>query len=403
MGALRRYPAFRFLWASNLGFFTGVWMQTLVLGWVTYEVTNSEFLLAVFTAARLFPMLLGPIGGLLADRIDRIQLLIWSQVFVFGVSVALAFLVLTDRIEYSHLLIGGFLIGLTQAPVQPTRTTLIMDIVAREDVSNAVALNTIALSVTRVIGPALGGALIALLDSGLTLLLSSACYVAGALAVLPIRELSARVAPKARPRFTQDLIEGFRIVLGDSKMRAVVFITLAANICAWPVLQAFMPVFARDILEVGVSGLAILMTASGLGAIVGAFYIASLGDFQWKGTLYIWGTGFFGLFFALFAITHSFPLAVALMAGVGFASATFGVLQATLLLLLAPAEVRGRAMGIQVLAIGILPIATLAQGAVASVVGVATMTIIAGSALFAVMSLIFVTSPGLRAFRSEST
>ena len=78
IGAFRRYPEFRFLWASNLSFFTGVWMQTLVLGWVTYELTNSEFLLALFSAARLSPMLLGPIGGLLADRIDRIQLLIWS-------------------------------------------------------------------------------------------------------------------------------------------------------------------------------------------------------------------------------------------------------------------------------------------------------------------------------------
>ncbi len=277
-----------------------------------------------------------------------------------------------------------------------------MDMVAREDVSNTVALNTIALSVTRVIDPALGGALLAFYSPELTLLLSSLWYVTGGR--FAERERMGRtVSPPATTGSPiRDLADGFRIVLGDSRMRTVLFISLAANICAWPVLQAFMPVFARDMLKVGVGGLGVLMTASGVGAILGALFIASRGDFAWKGVAYIWGTAGFGLFFALFAIFLWYPLSIVLMVCVGFASATFGVLQATLLLLLAPAEVRGRAMGVQVLAIGVLPLATLVLGAVADALGVAATTVIFGLLLFFAMAVVYITSPGLRAFRGET-
>ncbi|MFC5268804.1 MFS transporter [Kribbella qitaiheensis] len=394
--AFARYPDFRLLWVSSLFFFAGVWTQTLVLGWLVYELTGSELQLAIFTAARLGPMLLGPIGGVVADRFDRMRFLLGTVVWELVAVSAVAILVMLGDITYWQIVVAGFMIGLAQAPAQPARFTLVLDIVDRRHLSNANALNTVALNMTQVIGPALGAVMISTLGVATALWVSATWYVISFATLWPIRHVGRRTVLAGRASPFADLLEGIRIVLSHRTMAAVLFISLAANIFLWPVYQAFMPVFAKDILLLDAGGLGLLMTLGGAGALVGSLLIATLGDFAFKGKLYIFGTCAFGVLFALFALSTSVPLSMALMLGIGLASSAFGVMQSTLLLMLAPPGVSGRAMGLQGLAIGILPIATIGHGLAADAIGVSASTTISGIAAATLLIGVALWVPSLR-------
>lgn len=397
--AFVQYPDFRLLWISGLLFFSGVWTQTLVLGWLVYELTGSELQLAIFTAARLGPMLLGPIGGVIADRFDRMRFLLGTVVWELLAVSAIAVLVQTGNVTYWQIVVAGFLIGLAQAPAQPARFTLVLDMVERPHLSNANALNTVALNMTQAIGPALGAVMISTLGAGTALWLSATWYLISFATLWPIRHVGRRTPSAGRGSPLAELLEGVRIVLSHRTMAAVLSISFAANIFLWPVYQAFMPVFAKDILRLDAGGLGLLMTLGGAGALLGSLLIATLGDFSFKGKLYLFGTCAFGLFFAFFALSTSAPLSMVLMFGIGLASSAFGVMQSTLLLILAPAAVSGRAMGLQVLAIGILPIATIGHGFAADAIGVSASTTISGIAVAFLLLGMALWMPNLRRLR----
>ena len=379
-------------------FFTGAWMQTVVMAWLIYELTGSVFLLGVFTTARLFPMLFGPIGGVLADRVDRPRMLMGVQLMAFAVALTVAVLVLFDRVQYWHLLVGGFLTGLAQTPSQPARATMVMEIVGRRDLANATALNTLTLNSSQITGAAVGGVALATLGAAPALLGSAFCFFISALNLVPLLKLD-RYAEKARNSAFHDLVEGFSIVLRNKAIMAVLSVTVAANIFVFPVFQSFLPVFAKDVLKAGPGGLGMITAAAGTGAIMGSLLIAGMGDFSWKGRLYVLGTGAMGLFYALFALSQWLPASVVFIGLAHVGGSAFGVLQTTLLLLLAPVAVRGRAIGVQGLAIGILPLTTLIQGIVASIIGVPLTSFIAGSLLALNMLALFVWVPSLRRLR----
>ena len=396
--AFERYPSFRYLWTSNLLFFTGAWMQTVVMAWLIYELTGSVFLLGVFTTARLLPMLFGPIGGLLADRVDRPRFLLWVQFGVFLVALTVAVLVLLDRVQYWHLLVGGFLTGLGQTPSQPARATMVMEIVGRRDLANATALNTLTLNSSQITGAAVGGVTLAVLGAGPALVGAALCFLLSAANLAPLRKLD-RYTERASSSALGDLIEGFRVVLRNKEMVAVLSVTITANIFVFPVFQSFLPVFAKDVLEAGPGGLGMITAAAGIGAIAGSLLIAGMGDFSWKGKLYILGTGALGVFYALFALSQWLPVSVVLIGLAHVGGSAFGVLQTTLLLLLAPTAVRGRTIGLQGLAIGILPLATLVQGVVASAIGVPLTSFIASALLAVNMLALIIWAPSLRRLR----
>jgi MFS family permease len=378
------FPQFRHLWTSSLFFFAGIWMQTIILGWLVFDITNSEVKLAIFTAARLGPMLLGPVSGIVADRLDRARFMLTTIAWATLVSSVLALLVSIGQVTYWELVLGGFLLGLAQSPSQPARYTLVSDIVDSKHLSNANALNSMVVTMMQGIGPAMGGALISLFGVPLALWISVLWYPVSYVALWPIRHVG-RAGPRGNATSARDqLLGGLRIVLSDRLMGSVLIVSLAANIFLWPIYQALMPVFARDVLHIGAGGLGLLLTVSGAGALTGSLTIAFFGDFERKGAVFIYGTATWGVCWALFALSRSLPVALPLMAAVGLASSTFA-LQSTLLLMLAPAEVRGRAMGLQQLAIGVLPLATLLQGIAANVLGVSLSAVLSGATLAGIM------------------
>ncbi|MEV6144534.1 MFS transporter [Streptomyces sp. NPDC051992] len=401
LSSLRSSPGFRLLWISNLFFYGGAWTQTLVLGWLVFDTTRSEFLLAVFTAVRLAPMLLGPFAGVLSDRYDRVRLLMSACLWALGAVVVVAVMASSGPVSYGALVAGGLAIGLAQSPSQPARGSLVLDLVGRENLSNANALNALAMNMTQVIGPAIGGAMISAFGAPAALWISTTWYAVSLVALWPLRGVGQPEPGRPEPVLRM-LTSGFRTVLTSRLTSAVLLVTLAANVLLWPVYQGFMPVFAKEALGLDAAGLGWLLTCGGLGGLAGSLVIAMLGDFRFKGGLFVLGTAAWGALWSLFALSRTVPLSFALMACIGLMSASFGVLQTTLLLMTTAPEVRGRALGLQELAIGVMPFASLGLGAAAERVGVGTTAFLSGILLVAVLLTLAAQVPQLVRYSGAS-
>ncbi|MFF4758323.1 MFS transporter [Streptomyces sp. NPDC001292] len=244
LASLRGNRPFQWLWLSNVFFFGGVWTQTLVLGWLAFELTHSEFLVAVFTAARLAPMFLGPVAGAFADRHNRVRLLVVACAWATGAGTVVAALATADLLPYWVLVVGGLAIGLAQSPSQPARASVVLELVGQEKLSNANALNAMAMNMTQVIGPGLGGAMIAAMGAPAALWVSTAWYGASLVLLLPLRG-SGKVVHDQAQSVRAMVVGGLRIIARGRLAVAVLIVTLAANTLLWPVYQAFMPVFAE--------------------------------------------------------------------------------------------------------------------------------------------------------------
>lgn len=305
--SLLLYPGYRRLWISNLFFFGGLWTQTLVLGWLVFETTRSEFSVALFTAARLGPMMLGPLAGVISDRFDRPRLLLAASGWAFAVLSVIALLVALDKISFWGLVFGGFCIGLAQSPSQPARFALVADLVDREKLSNANALNSLVLSLTQMIGPALGGTMILAFGAASALAISACWYLISFVALWPMRNLKSSRQPDREESFASLVAAGFRTISGNVLLRSVLAVTFLANILLWPIYQGFMPVIAKEHMGLTPQGLGLLLTCAGTGSLAGALVIASLGDFRYKGGLFLIGTAIWGALWATFALSSSVP------------------------------------------------------------------------------------------------
>ncbi|MBF8299445.1 MAG: major facilitator superfamily 1, partial [Dehalococcoidia bacterium] len=365
---LRKHRGFRLFWASGFFFFSGTGIQALVMAWLVYDLTHSTYLLGIYTAVNLLPQLLGPLGGLAAERLDRVRLLLVSQALSIVSCLVVAALAASGLLAYWHLIVAGFVLGVTGSTMMPARSTLVMDLVSRSELSAAMALNNVAMMSHQAVGPLIGGNVLRHLGVE-EALICAALGSAVAAAFLARVKVEGPAAQRSSLSPLRGLVEGFQMVLKHRTMLLVLLVTFLCNVFGWPAFQTFMPVFAKDVLKVGPDGLGLMQTTFGLGALVGAVTIASLGDFQYKGKLYLFGTAAFGLCYALFAMSHWFPLSLGLLLLGGMAGSCFGVMQQTLLLVLAPSEFRGRVMGVMMLAIGVMPLSSFTLGAIAGVVG----------------------------------
>lgn len=400
--SFRLYPHFRLLWLSNLFFFGGTWSLTLILGWLVFDLTHSEFLLALFTAVRLGPMLPGPISGVIADRFNRPRFLLAAVVWAFAAASALAILVSIGRVTYWEIVVGGFCIGLAESPSQPSRYTLVMDIVGRPHLTNANALNAIAMSTTQLVAPAIGGALIAFCGAPAALWVAALWYPVSLILLWLIRDIGTGATRIVHESAIRQLVDGIRVVLTSRMMMSVLFVGLAANVLIFPVFKTFMPVFAKSVLGLGPDGLGWMLASFGIGSTVGSLVIARLGNVKHTGSLFIFGTAAWGGLWALFALSRSVPLSFALLAVAGFVGSAFDVLQSTLLLMLAPSRVRGRVLGLQEMVVGVLPLAIVIQGVIVHYLGLTLTTVLSGSLLMLLMVALAITVPDLRRYTGYS-
>lgn len=381
--SLRTNRDFRFLWLSNLLYIGGNWALTLVLSWLVFDITDSELLLAIFTAVRLSPVWLGPISGLLADRYNRVLIIKVASIWATLMSVLLGVLIMIGFTPYWLLLLAGFLTGLAQSPSQPARSSLALQLVGRKNLANANALGSMGFGMTQAIAPAIAGVVLSEFGAAVAMVFTACWYLAATLMIWRIRVTHQTVRAERAP-FLPMLTDGLRVVLRNRLTATVLLITLAANIFIWPVSNSFLPVFASDILDLGPAGLGRLMMFMGIGNFIGSFAIASMGDFRHKGGMFILGSILWGVGWAMFGLSSTASVSYGLMLLIGFISATFIVLQATLMLITSAPEVQGRALGILELAVGSMPIGTLALGVFANLYGVGATTFVSG-ALYAIL------------------
>lgn len=392
---LRDRRLFLFL-MSELVFSSGVWSQTVVLSWLAFELTRSEVAVAAFTAARLAPLLLGPLAGALSDRWNRVHLLGLGNLLALSTSIALGLAQGADMLVFWLVVVAGFMVGASQSALQPVRLTFLYDLVGATAISSANALNNAAMMGARIAAPAVAGWLIANHGVGSALWFGAAWFVPAGILLRMLRDDGRTARAAAIGNLGGAWASGFRAAAADIQVMTVIGVSITANLFAWPIIQGLLPIFAEEVLDIGPDGLGILFAASGLGSLIGAVSIAALGNYPHKGMLYVGGTALFGLSLAAFAVAGNPTLAIILMFVNGLVSAAFGVMQGTLVLLLAPPAMRGRVMGVLTLSIGVLPLATLMQGALAATFGVVATTAVSGVLLAVVVSTVPWIAPGLR-------
>lgn len=390
-----RHREYRLLWIGTLFSSSGQWIQQVSIGWLTYHVTGSPFLLGTVNGFRSLPLLiLGPFGGVAADRMDRRRLMLSTQLFLMTVTAVFATVVGTGRAHVWNIILFSLLTGVAWAFNMPVRNSIVPLLVPRSDLMNAVALNSAGFNITRVVGPSVAGLLIAAVGIAGNFYLQSIAYMGVAAMVWQMQFPPS--APAARDvSVTRNLMEGARYVWRHPTLRAQMSLALVPVVVAMPYVS-LMPVFAKDVLHLGPGGFGVLMSAAGVGAVAGTLTIATLGNVQRKGLLLFVALLGLGVSLVLFSQSRSFPLSIALLVLVGGFQMTYMTTNQTLLQVTTPDEFRGRVMGIYMLNQGLLPLGSLFAGAAADIWSAPLAVALMGGGVLALSALAFLCMPSMR-------
>jgi len=359
---------YRWFWLGMLASFIGIHLQLVARNWLVYEMTGSALSLGIVIAAWGLPILLLSLyGGAVADRLKKRDLLIVTQVANGIITLIIAILIATGGIALWHLIAAAALTGIIFAFHVPARLAIIPELVQKEEILNAIALNSTGMNLSRFVGFAIGGALLGVIGvAGVYYVVVFCFFVSAALLfMLPVVE---KVRQRAVTSIRVDLVEGVRYIYHSPLLRSLLAMAFVSIAFGLPYMN-LMPVFAVDIFDVGEFGLGLLLGMAGLGALIGSLIIASLGDFRRKGLLCI-GLAFgFGAAVALFGFSDSYPLSLALLIAVGLLGAGYLAVNNTLIQSNVPHEMLGRVMSIYVMTFAMMPLGTLPLGAVSEAIG----------------------------------
>lgn len=360
-----RHVGFRLLWPANFFSYVSRWMQMMMLFYLVAELTdNSPFLVSLVGFFGMIPLLtFGAVGGVLADRVNRRNLLIFTQAVNMAAGLFMLVLIITDHVQFWHSYIAVLASGLGWAFDMPSRRSIVLDVTGRGGVTNAMALDSVGMHASRMTGPVFGGALIATtgLVGGYVAILT--LYVVSVI-FLSFIKLPPRERPAGAPNILRNLVEGFSYVRGHRIILATVIVTVLMNLLLFPYMQ-MVPVIARETLNAGPGLMGFLMGADGAGAIIGSIAIASFGQLTYHGRVYLGGSLLGLMLVFIFAWSQWIELSLPVLVLLGLGTAGFGTMQSTIVVITASDEMRGRALGVISLAIGAGPIGALLIGLVA--------------------------------------
>ncbi|AKD03323.1 MFS transporter [Pontibacter korlensis] len=365
----------------------GTWMQQIALSWLVYRLTDSVFLLGAVTFSSQIPsFLLGPFAGVLADKFNRHKVLLITQALSMLQASTLAALVLTGNIEIWHVLALSAFLGTINGFDIATRQAFVVEMVERrEDLSNAIALNSSLFNMARLVGPTIAGLLIAAVGEGLCILINAVSYIA-VLASLLLMRLKPFERVQQERKVWQSLKDGFRYAFGFPPIRALIIIVALLSLFGMP-FTVLLPVFARDILYGGANTLGYLMGASGFGALSGALFLAQRKSVIGLGKVIICTMLIFGLALIAFSFSKMLLLSLVLMLFSGFGMIVTMASCNTLLQTLVDDDKRGRVMSLYSTAfMGMAPIGSMLAGSVAEQIGVGYT--LAGCGLLCAVSII---------------
>lgn len=399
-----RYGHFRYYWLALLAGVTGHQMLLqFTMGWLVFDLTGEARYLAFLGIAIAIPALaLNLLGGVLADRLEPKFLVAGAQGISASVVALLAVLVLTDQVAVWHVLATAVIIGALQAFDQPSRSSIFPRLVKREDIVNAVAMESIVWNAVRVLAPALAGIVIDRLSIHASMFFSAATFYVLAVVITMLR---LRPRPPAAGQVIGQIGESFRYVRQHPVFLYVMLLTFCNSMFGMAYIF-LMPVFAKEVLDVGAERVGWLLGASGLGAILGTWFVGSLKAGSPKGLMMLGGALFYGLtqiLFALAAWQGLYGVSMALLFLVGVSNSLYLVGGLSTLQELVPDQLRGRVMGLYGVTWSLAPLGMSQGGFIAQYFG-APVAVGAGAAVIMVAAaLIFARSPDIRRLRVEES
>jgi MFS family permease len=383
-----RHRNFRLFFCGQLISMIGTWMEPVAASWLVYRLTGSSLLLGIVAFAAQIPtFLLAPVGGIVADRYDRRSILVVTQSLTMLFTFILAGLTLTHVVQVWPVILLVALIGVVDAVDIPTHEAFILQMVSREDLVNAIALNSSIFNGTRVIGPALAGIVVAKFGEGWCFFANGVSFLAVIAGLLMMRGTQAPPVLQGSPM--QNIIEGFRFVTRTAPVRTLMLllglISFTGTACV-----VLMPVFADQVLHGGARGLGLLMGAPGVGALCAAIILATRKSVSGLAGWIAVACNSFGVALVLFSLSRTFWLSVALLVFAGF-SVTLEIASSnTLIQSMVPDHLRGRVMSLySIVSMGMVPLSALLAGGLARAIGAPATVALAG-AISVIGGIVFV-------------
>lgn len=395
-----RHRDFLLFWIGAFLSNTGTWMQMVAQGWLVLELTDSPFWLGLDGAAATVPgLFLTLVGGVYADLVDRKKLLLWTQVAAGVAAFVLALLVWTNVVQVWMILALSFVTGCCMALASPSYQAITIDLAGRDDLENAIALNSTQFQLSRVAGPLLAG--IAFYYVGLAgcFFFNGASFIAVVAALAAVRigsTVHASHATDERGSLWINLVGGLQYVNSRPRVRALLLLACATSLFGGPYLT-MIPVFARDIFGFDEKGLSFMMGVAGAGAFCGALTLVVLGGVRRKGLWVIVGAGMFGFCLALFALATSLMWSLVMLFGLSYAI-VFSVATTNMALQqLVSDEMRGRVMSMFMLSfLGMMPFANFFAGSAAQLYGAPYTLAVGGAIIVLIAAGVFIFSERLR-------
>jgi len=357
----------------------GTWMQQIAISWLVFDLTHSAFLLGIVNfASRIPTFLLASFAGVLVDRWNRHRVLVVTQILSMIQALVLAYLVLTGKIMVWQIICLSVILGLINALDIPARQTFVIDMVeTKEDLGNAIALNSSMVNGARLVGPSIAGLLIATLGEGI-------CFLLNGLSFLPV--IASLLAMKIRPdmrarkntRVLQGLKEGVHYAFGFPPIRSVLLLLALVSFMGMP-YTVLMPIFAERILHGGPQALGFLMGATGVGALAGAIFLASRKNVRGLGKIIVFASSVFGLGLVAFSLSRVLWLSMVIMPITGFGMMVQMTSSNTILQTIVEEDKRGRIMSFYTMAfMGMVPFGSLFAGSLAHSIGAPATVAIGG-------------------------
>lgn len=386
-GRAFRHRNYRLFFGGQLISLTGVWIQSVAMSWLIYRLTGSATLLGLVGFASQLPVfLLTPITGAIADIIPRHRILLIAQCCAMVLTLVLASLTLLHLVAIWHIFLIAILLGLVNAFDMPTRQAFVVEMVGKEDMQNAIAMNSTMYNGARMLGPAIGGILIASIGEGWCFLVNGLSYgfVIGGYLLMRL----AKPPPPPRVGMLIRIAEGVRYIRSTKPILALLLLLGLVSLFGVP-YSVLMPIFARDVLHVGPSGLGYLLSAAGLGALGAAFTLASRNTTRGLGKWVAMAAGGFGLSLIALAASHWFLVSLLALVGVGYCMMLQMASSNTLIQSMVSDSLRGRVMAAySMMIMGMVPFGALLSGTLAHQIG-APLTVAGGGAICLVGSLVF--------------
>ncbi|MGE0060169.1 MAG: MFS transporter [Dehalococcoidia bacterium] len=363
-----RHRNYRLLWIGSVISQSGDWMDQIAFNWLIYDMTGSTVALAMVNLCRAGPMILFTlVGGVAADRIERRRLMFTTQTIAMILALVLAGLLSAGLLTVWMAFTIATLRGITNSFNQPARQSLISELVPSHDLPNAVALNSATMNLTKIIGPTIGGVLIAFVSVSGAFYLNGISFIA-VLWCLQIMDIPARTKFRSKEGIFGDLVAGMSYLRRTVTLRTLVILGLVPLVLGQP-YQTMLTVFAKDVFHDGGLGLGLMQSAAGLGAVCGAIYIASSRNSTRFVLRMMVGIVAFGACLLAFAASPVLPIAIIALLGVGFSMQTYNTSNNTMLQMNVDPEYRGRVLSTLFIQRGLVPLGTVVAGIAMSFVG----------------------------------